>query len=106
MLDFLDWDFTQLGERWGWKCERPRDEAAVVRALQRGAPVAVFQDVGRRNWWEDIGGWPPHFERIDPWPTESRWHAMLIISARAMPSVPADLAERTIVYRPPTLALG
>jgi hypothetical protein len=78
-MSFFDWDLAELGKRRGWKCERPRDEAVVVRALQQGAPVAVLQHVGRRDWWQELGGWPHHFERIDDWPTDNRWEALLVI---------------------------
>ncbi len=96
----------QLGRRWGWKIEPNADPERIATAVAEGQPIGVYQDAGRRTWWEPFGGWPHHFERLTAWPAESRWEALLVISDRVLPDLPADLEARTLVYRPPTLTLG
>jgi cobalt-precorrin 5A hydrolase len=97
---------ARLGQAWGWRLEREENLPRVEAALARGQPIAVFQDAGRREWWKSFGGWPHSCERIDAWPSAANWEALLVISDRLLPPPPAALADRTLVYRPPSLAVG
>jgi cobalt-precorrin 5A hydrolase len=95
-----------IGKAWGWKIENRENLTRVAAAVVQGQPVAVYQDAGRPDWWQSFGSWPHNFERLTAWPTEARWSALLVISDRLLPEVPADLVQRTVIYRPPSLTLG
>jgi hypothetical protein len=96
----------RIGRQWGWQLEDRRSLAAVTALANRGEPVAVYQDAGHREWWQALGGWPHHFERLAEWPTVARHAALLVISDRQLPPAPGPLAEAVVVFRPPTLTLG
>jgi cobalt-precorrin 5A hydrolase len=96
----------QIGRAWGWTIERTENLTRVAAAVVRREPVAVWQDAGSTRWWERFGPWPAHFVRLQSWSELAglRPAAVLVISDRI---VPADLpADRTVVYRPPTLVAG
>jgi cobalt-precorrin 5A hydrolase len=95
-----------IGKSWGWKLVGQENLTRVAAAVVKGEPVAVYQDAGRRDWWQSFGAWPHHFERVASWPEANRWNALLAISDRVLPALPAGLEGRTLVYRPPTLVLG
>ena len=97
---------ARLGRSWGWRLERGENLPRVEAVLARGRPVAVFQDAGRCEWWKAFGGWPHSCERLDAWPAVVNWEALLIISDRVLPPLPAELEDRTLVYRPPSLTVG
>jgi cobalamin biosynthesis protein CbiG len=90
-----------VGRGRGWKIEGHSQLTAVAAAAVRGEPVAVYQDAGAADWWQEFGAWPASFTRVESWPPGSCAGA-LAISDRvlAVPSCPV------VVYRPPTLALG
>jgi cobalt-precorrin 5A hydrolase len=90
-----------LGRRLGWKIEPDGALTAVAGAVIRGDSVAVYQDAGCRQWWQDFGDWPAMFHRVETWPQDG-WAAALVISDRLLPASPVP----TVTYRPPTLALG
>ncbi len=96
----------QLDRRWGWKIEPNENLERIATVVAEGQPVGVYQDAGRRNWWEPFGGWPHHFERLTALPTQTRWEALLVISDQVLPEPPPELKAKTLVYRPPTLTLG
>jgi len=95
-----------IGKRFGWKMEGEHNLERVLTAIRRGEPVAVYQDAGRRDWWQAFGPWPHHFERIADWPTEGCWSALIVISDRHLPPVPQTLADRWLAFRPQSLTLG
>lgn len=95
-----------IGRQWGWKIERRENLTRVAAAVVQGQPVAVYQDAGRRDWWQPFGPWPHHFERLTAWPTKTSSTALLVISDRVVPQPPADLEQATLVYRPPSLTVG
>jgi cobalamin biosynthesis protein CbiG len=90
-----------IGRQRGWIIEPGSDLTAVAAAVVRGEPVAVYQDAGRRDWWEEFGGWPASFKRVESWP-QSDGVAGLLISDRQVPAG----AVPVVTYRPPTLVLG
>jgi cobalt-precorrin 5A hydrolase len=67
----------------------------------RGEAVAVYQDAGRRDWWQEFGDWPAAFHRTDELPGGT-WAAALVISDRRHP----PLACPSVTYRPPSLVAG
>ncbi len=96
----------RITANYSWRLESDENRERVEAVLSRGDPVAVYQDAGRRNWWQALGALPHFFERLPAWPNESRWGAILIITDRILPSAPPGLEQTTLVFRPPTLALG
>jgi cobalt-precorrin 5A hydrolase len=92
-----------IGRAWGWKIEEDSPLAAASAAVVRGEPIGVYQEAGRRGWWEPFGPWPDSFDWLTLWPPTEKRAAYLVISDRELP--PADFAP-TVIYRPPTLALG
>jgi cobalt-precorrin 5A hydrolase len=90
-----------IGQSRGWKIEERTHLKEAAAAVVRAEPVAVYQDAGSRDWWQEFGDWPAHFHRCETWP-RGRWSAALVISDRLCP----PLACPTITYRPPTLVLG
>jgi cobalt-precorrin 5A hydrolase len=89
-----------LGQAHGWKMEDGSRPTEVLATAVRGDPVAVYQDAGCRDWWQEHGDWPAHFQITDAWPTD-RGTPALIISDRTGP-----LPCPAVVYRPPSLVLG
>lgn len=96
----------RLGQSWGWRLELDENLPRVADVVRKGRPVAVFQEAGRANWWQPFGPWPHSFERLDAWPAETRWEALIVISDRLLSLPPDNLRERLLVYRPPTLMVG
>jgi cobalamin biosynthesis protein CbiG len=90
-----------IGRRQSWKIEPDALLTDVAAAVVRGEAVAVYQDAGRRLWWQDFGAWPPTFHHVDACPGDG-WAAALVISDRRL----AASAVPTVTYRPPTLVLG
>jgi cobalamin biosynthesis protein CbiG len=90
-----------IGRRWGWKIEPGSDLTAAAAAVVRGEPVAVYQDAGRADWWQEFGDWPASFQRVRDWP-EKDFAAALLISDRLLPTVPFP----AVMYRPRTLVVG
>jgi cobalamin biosynthesis protein CbiG len=90
-----------IGRCWGWKIEPGSDLTAAAAAVVRGEPVAVYQDAGRADWWQEFGDWPASFQRVRDWP-EKDFAAALLISDRLLPTVPFP----AVMYRPRTLVVG
>jgi cobalt-precorrin 5A hydrolase len=97
-----------LGGEFGWRIEA--DPIAVTRAsaaVVNGAPVAVFQDAGERNWRPDDTPLPCNICVFDSWEALAKYHASayLLITDRLVDT--AALKDRPIViYRPRSLVLG
>jgi cobalamin biosynthesis protein CbiG len=90
-----------IGRRQGWKIESHSRLTAVAAAAVRGEPIAVYQDAGSPDLWQEVGAWPETFRVIDTWPP-GRWAGVLAISDRVL-----DVPEcPVVVYRPPTLVVG
>ncbi len=90
-----------IGRQWGWKIENPEQLTAVISAMVRGEPIAVYQDAGYRHWWAEFGGWPSTFKHTEKLPNND-CAAMLIISDRCLPNPTCPYVK----FRPPTLVLG
>jgi len=92
-----------IGRDWGWRIEGGENLTRLAAAVVRGDPVGVYQQAGRRDWWQGWGPWPVSFQRVTAWPPSGCWAALLVISDLALPLAGLDPA---VVYRPPTLVLG
>lgn len=96
-----------IGRELGWTIERAENLTRVAAAVVRRQAVAVWQDAGSPDWWRPFGPWPASFLRISDWSDLDtiKPAAVLAISDRVLPDgrLPAD---RTLVYRPPTLVAG
>lgn len=92
-----------IGRDRGWKIERDDNLKRVAAAAVRGEVIGVYQDIGRRDWWQAFGDWPAAFQRIKFWPPQGYWAGLLAITDLLLPSF--DLYP-TVIYRPPTLVLG
>ncbi len=92
-----------IGRDWRWQIESAVHLTAVAAAVVRGDQIAVWQDAGRRDWWQPFGTWPTSFTRLDRWPPSRPWPGLLVISDRAEPF---DGFGPVVVYRPPTIVVG
>ena len=97
----------RIGRALGWAIERRENLTRVAAAVVRRETVAVWQEAGPRDaWWRPFGHWPAHFVRFDNWDGLAALDpaALLVISDRI--DAETFLADRTVVYRPPTLVAG
>jgi len=92
-----------LGQEWGWQIERREDLTRVAAAVVRGDCIGVYQDAGRRDWWQAFGDWPATFQILPSWPPQGSWAGVLAISDRCLPAVEGC---PVVVYRPPSLVVG
>jgi cobalamin biosynthesis protein CbiG len=99
-------DMSRIGRGWGWKLEHEENFQRIADAVAAKEPIAVYQDAGRRDWWQAFGAWPQQFERLKHWPNEVRWRGLIVISDRNIAELPRELESATLVFRPPTLTLG
>lgn len=100
-------DLRALGQTWGWKQALPGNIPAVEEVLERGEPIAIIQDAGRKSWFGTAGLIPSGPSINSEWPLDlSSYRALIVISDRKLPQLPPELGRHTLVYRPPTLALG
>jgi cobalt-precorrin 5A hydrolase len=99
-------NLLHLGRAWGWKPDSVMALERLTDAAVARKPIAVYQDAGRTNWAEGLGGWPEHFYRIDAWPVAGMWDGVLVISDRQWPVPSEHLRATTAILRPPSLTLG
>jgi cobalamin biosynthesis protein CbiG len=92
-----------IGREWGWRIERGENLTKVAAAVVRGEVIGIYQDAGRRDWWQAFGEWPHSFQRIKSWPPVGHWAGMLVISDLCLPALHS---WPVVVYRPPSLVLG
>jgi cobalt-precorrin 5A hydrolase len=95
-----------LGDTLGWRRENSSQLTAVSAAIVNGEPVALLQEAGQRDWWENTYAWPGNLVPVQSLHevTAASFAALLVISDRTLQDLPQDLP--TIVYRPPSLVLG
>ncbi len=95
-----------LGEDEGWVLRRGSCLTAVSAALVNGASVGVFQEAGSETWWPDPT--PAHLGRYDSLDdlVEAAPEAAIVISAHRVPGQVLETVPSTIVYHPPSLAVG
>jgi cobalt-precorrin 5A hydrolase len=92
-----------IGCEWDWQIERRENLTKVAAAVVRGEMIGVYQEAGRRDWWQPFGEWPETFQLLKSWPPIGHWAALLVISDRWLPAL--DLWP-AVVYRPRSLVLG
>lgn len=91
-----------VGRDLGWVIEDDGDVTAVSALMVNGERIGVYQDAGRRDWWD--GQLPANvfmcktLEELEG----SDASAHLIISDRAV----GDGTRPRVVYRPPSLIVG
>lgn len=96
-----------LGREWGWRIEAERAALlAASAAAINGEPLGAYQDAGEEDWWQ--GPLPTGLVRYSSLEAlAAAGVPALVISDRTLPQeLPADVAERWVVYRPPTLYVG
>jgi Cobalamin synthesis G N-terminal/Cobalamin biosynthesis central region len=91
-----------IGREWGWKLEAGDNLTRLAAAVVRGDTIGVYQDAGRRDWYEAVGGWPETFVRVAAWPPAQKFAGLIVISDR---SIALDDLPPVVLYRPPSLAL-
>ena len=57
-----------IGQEWGWQIEHRENLTKVAAAVVRGEAIGVYQDAGRRDWWQPFGPWPSTFKLLESWP--------------------------------------
>jgi cobalt-precorrin 5A hydrolase len=92
-----------IGRDCGWLIERRENLTTVAAAVVRGERIGVYQDAGRRAWWQPFGPWPETFQTLTTWPPAGSFAGLLVISDRLLARTESC---PTVVYRPPTLVLG
>jgi precorrin-4 C11-methyltransferase len=95
-----------LGEDEGWITRCAGHLTAVSAALVNGARVGVFQDAGSEAWWPDPA--PVHLVRYDSLDglVEAAPEAAIVISACRVPGQVLEAVPSTVIYHPPSLAVG
>ncbi|MFN4258561.1 MAG: cobalt-precorrin 5A hydrolase [Gemmataceae bacterium] len=108
-----------IGKEWGWKIDPLSQTTQVLAAAVRGEPIAVYQETGRRDWWEQAGVWPEHIHlasgggntpgkppklEILPPPLSfpEGWAGLVWITDRQI----VTSFYPTLILRPPSLVLG
>ncbi|QQS53496.1 MAG: cobalamin biosynthesis protein CbiG [Candidatus Competibacteraceae bacterium] len=93
-----------LGREFGWRIDAPKDNVTrASAAVVNDEPVALVQEAGTRHWWTRTAPLPTNLrictvlEDIDP----AAFAAVLWISRRVVPDLPAALAAKLVTYRPP-----
>ena len=75
----------------------------MAAAAVRGETIGVYQDIGRRDWWQVFGEWPARFSGSSSGRRKGYWAGVLVITDLQLPGL--DLYP-SVIYRPPTLVLG
>src|SRR5262249_52859256 len=91
----------RIGLSRGWTIENREHLTDVAAAVVRGDPVAVYQDAGSPDWWQEFGDWPATMQRVQTWPRGCGAGLLAITDRHAPP-----LVYPTVIYRPKTLVLG
>jgi cobalt-precorrin 5A hydrolase len=92
-----------IGQEWGWQIEHRENLTKVAAAVVRGDNIGVYQEAGRRDWWQAFGEWPATFQPLSAWPPVGPWAGLLVISDRRLPALGR---WPTVLYRPRSLVLG
>ncbi|MDP2661565.1 MAG: precorrin-3B C(17)-methyltransferase [Dehalococcoidia bacterium] len=95
-----------LGREMGWVIEDQENLTKAGAAIVNGEPVGLFQDAGERNWWDQP--LPANIKLFDSLESlaASSCAAALIVTDRLIGEQHASLLDRSVIYRPKSLALG
>jgi cobalt-precorrin 5A hydrolase len=96
-----------LGRELGWQVEAPKINITRVSAhVVNEEPIAFVQEAGSRDWWTRPTPLPKnihlfnHFDEVDL----AHFKAVLWVTKKEISAQQWDsLAERLVVYRPPTV---
>lgn len=92
-----------LAQTKGWYLEDTSALTTVSAAIVNREPVAILQDCGELEWWGN-DSWPDNLIQVTNPQQASNFAALLVIADRLLEGLPQGVP--TLVYRPPTLALG
>jgi cobalt-precorrin 5A hydrolase len=95
-----------LARAQGWRAEETSALTRVAASIINGERVAVLQNAGAVDWWQDERTQSANLVRIASLQeaTPATCAALLIISDRLLDDLPETVP--TVVFRPPTLVLG
>jgi cobalt-precorrin 5A hydrolase len=90
----------------GWRAEEASALTRVAASIINGERVAVLQEAGAVDWWEDERTQSANLVRIASLEeaTPATCTALLVIADRLLDGLPDRVP--TVVFRPPTLVLG
>lgn len=95
-----------LGRELGWVIEGEGNLTMAGAAMVNGESVGFFQDAGQRDWWDrPLPGNIRPFDSLESLDASS-CVAALVVTDRLIGAQYASLLERSVVYRPKSLALG
>jgi cobalamin biosynthesis protein CbiG len=94
----------EIARALGWWIEPESNLTRLAAALINGDSVGVYQDAGSGDWLVDAPERLQRYTTLDAL-SESDPSAGLVISDRVV-DLPAALAKRTVICRPPVLVLG
>lgn len=95
-----------LSDMAGWHIEDPSQITKVSATIVNGEPVALFQEAGQRDWWDNSRAWPENLIHVNSLGEVSAatFAAVLVISDRLLDGFSAGVPA--VVYRPSSLVLG
>jgi len=97
-----------LGKEFGWTTELNENITKVSASVVNEEPVGIYQDTGEKNWWKRETPLPKNFKMYDSLDelAASDCKAALIISDQMIVEKYPDLAKKSVLYRPKSLAIG
>ncbi|MCL5256276.1 MAG: cobalt-precorrin 5A hydrolase [Chloroflexi bacterium] len=96
-----------LGRQFGWRIEDPSNVTRVSAAIVNGEQVAVLQEAGEEGWWTKYRPLPPNVLLLSSLDEVRRFPGWaLLVTDRLFEARDSVLLERSVVYRPRSLAVG
>ncbi|NWG36052.1 cobalamin biosynthesis protein [Nitrososphaera sp.] len=92
-----------VGREYGWTIENFENVTRTSALMVNEERIAVYQDAGEKGWWHEP--LPKNVEMVGSLEKvlSPEFKAGLVITDRV---VPADVAAKSVVYRPKTLVVG
>jgi len=92
-----------VGREYGWTIENFENVTRTSALMVNEERIAVYQDAGEKGWWH--APLPKNVEMVGSLEKvlSPEFKAGLVITDRV---VPADVAAKSVVYRPKTLVVG
>ena len=91
-----------MGRKFGWVIEDDSTVTRVSAFMVNEEKIGVFQDVGRRDWYEKLPGNVKLYDDITDM-TNSGATGFLVISDRIIDEI---YLKDSVIYRPPSLIVG
>lgn len=96
-----------LGREFDWHVEDLSNVTRVSAAVVNGEPVAVLQEAGEPDWWMEDCPLPPNVHPVSSLDEVRRFPGWaLLVTDRLFDGRDSALLERSVVYRPRSLAVG